>query len=195
MGSGRGGHPHIEVEAVLTHLSVRIPHLTALEARERRVYILIAGIGVFLGLVYSGPWTLGFRRTETALPYRGLAKGDAQKSSDVALVWHWQADAPNPTSVRLHNQVSLRLRRAGGDGERQEDDGGEEEKHRGLHLWEGKRSVTLKLHRSARQATLWFLSDLQRRQRQESNGIMVQQRDGEQTGRGGRNEMRNGTRN
>lgn len=142
--SGRGGHPDIEVEAVLIHVSVRIPHLTALEAWECCVHILIARVGVFLGLDHSSPRTFGFWRTETAVSQWGLSKGDAQKSSYVALIRHQLADASNSTGTCLNNQVSLVLGEAEWDDESQEEDRGEEKNHSGLHLCMRIWSVYLK---------------------------------------------------
>lgn len=79
-------HPYVQVEAVFAHLSVWVPHLAALEAGECLVNILVAGVGVRVGLVQSGPRTLGDGRTETPLPYWRLSEGNTQEGFDVAAV-------------------------------------------------------------------------------------------------------------
>lgn len=131
--SGWGGHPHVEVQAVFTHLPVRVPHLATLEAGEWHVHILVAGVGVCNGFIHPCPWTLGLSTTETPLPYWWLSKRDAQESGDVAVVRHWQTHATDSTSTRLNDEVWIALRRAGREKERQEDDWGKKEKDGGLH--------------------------------------------------------------
>lgn len=142
MRPGRGGHPDIEVQAVLVHLSVGVPHLAALEAGERRVHELVAGVGVGVGLVHPRPPALGLGGAETPLPYRRLAEGDAQEGGDVASVRHRHADASDSTGARLNSEVRLALGGAGGGEKGQEEDlGQEEEEDGGLHDGTRKRSL------------------------------------------------------
>lgn len=103
-----------------------------MEAGERHVHILEAGVGVVVGLMHIRPRALGLSRTETQLPYWRFTKGDAKERGDVVSVWHRYASSADWTAACLHNEVPVALGGADGDEETQEEDRGKE-KHGALH--------------------------------------------------------------
>lgn len=120
--------------------------------------------------------------TETPLPYRRLSKGDSQKSSDVAPVRHWQADAANPACTCLNDEVCLALGEAGGDEKRKEEDWGEEEKYGGLHDGDKDGLYGWSCGRDffSNQRGLCLLSFTSDLQTERENVITVKENDGEQ---------------
>uniref|UniRef100_A0A2D4HGT0 Uncharacterized protein n=1 Tax=Micrurus lemniscatus lemniscatus TaxID=129467 RepID=A0A2D4HGT0_MICLE len=100
----RGGHPEVEVEAVLAHAPVGVPHLRALEPRVGVVHHLVASALVRRGIQDVLPGFDGLGAQEAHPAHGRLGKGDAQEGRDMA-VENRQAQAAHPARLGGYFQL------------------------------------------------------------------------------------------